>query len=153
MGSQKAGRERERERLGEGKGRGRRGGGGGGRAPRPLSRPRVLGTVVPGQPLDRADEFAWVRRGSDAELATNLAQASTDLRCLLTQNRVDDKAQAILFKAKINTIAKFSASFTSEDDLREVLKDDSLRLATISRLTGICATSMKMASLSVLLPC
>ena len=49
---------------------------------------------------------------SDAELATNLAKGSTDLRYLLTQNRVDDiKAQAILFKAGVDTIAKFSASF------------------------------------------
>ena len=61
---------------------------------------------------------------SDAELAANLAKGSTDLRYLLTQNRVDDKAQAILFKAGVDTIAKFSASFTSEDDLRGVLKDD-----------------------------
>ena len=44
---------------------------------------------------------------SDAELAANLAKGSTDLRYLLTQNRVDDKAQAILFKAGVDTIAKF----------------------------------------------
>ena len=61
---------------------------------------------------------------SETELAADLARGSADLRYLLTQNRVKEDAQATLFKAGVDTVAKFLASFTSEDDLRGVLKRD-----------------------------
>ena len=57
---------------------------------------------------------------TNADLSANLPKGSAALRYLLAQSRVGDSAQAILFKAGVDTVAKFSASFTSEDDLRKV---------------------------------
>ena len=52
-----------------------------------------------------------------------LAKGTADLRYLLTQHRVEDKAQSVLFKSGTGTVAKFSASFTSEEeeDIKTVL--------------------------------
>ena len=60
----------------------------------------------------------------DAVDPADLARGSTDFRYLLTQNRVPDKFEVTLFQAGIDTIAKFSASFKDEADLKSVLAKD-----------------------------
>ena len=69
----------------------------------------------------------WGRAGTmagDAVDPADLAKGSTDFRYLLTQNRVPEKFQVTLFRAGIDTVAKFSASFKDEADLKSVLAKD-----------------------------
>ena len=47
---------------------------------------------------------------------------SSDLRFLLSSHNVDELSQAKLFKNGIDTLAKFAAFVTSEDELTKVLK-------------------------------
>ena len=67
-----------------------------------------------------------------------LAKGSADLRYLLTQHRVTDTAQATLFEAGIDTVAKFSASFSGESDLKDVLARD----FSIDPTTGLQARAL-----------
>ena len=57
---------------------------------------------------------------------------------LLTQHRVTDTAQATLFEAGIDTVAKFSASFSGESDLKDVLARD----FSIDPTTGLQARAL-----------
>ena len=52
----------------------------------------------------------------------SLAMGSSDLRFLLSSHNVDELSQAKLFENGIDTLAKFAAFVTSEDELTKVLK-------------------------------
>ena len=52
----------------------------------------------------------------------SLAIGSSDLRFLLSSHNVDELSQAKLFENGIDTLAKFAAFVTSEDELTKVLK-------------------------------
>ena len=52
----------------------------------------------------------------------SLAIGSSDLRFLLSSHNVDEPSQAKLFENGIDTLAKFAAFVTSEDELTKVLK-------------------------------
>ena len=52
----------------------------------------------------------------------SLAIGSSDLRYLLSSHNVDELSQAKLFENGIDTLAKFAAFVTSEDELTKVLK-------------------------------
>ena len=52
----------------------------------------------------------------------SLAMGSSDLRFLLSSHNVDELSQAKLFENGIDTLAKFAAFVTSEDQLAKVLK-------------------------------
>ena len=51
-----------------------------------------------------------------------LAIGSSDLRFLLSSHNVDELSQAKLFENGIDTLAKFAAFVTSEEELTKVLK-------------------------------
>ena len=51
-----------------------------------------------------------------------LAMGSSDLRFLLSSHNVDELSQAKLFENGIDTLAKFAAFVTSEEELTQVLK-------------------------------
>ena len=50
-----------------------------------------------------------------------MRSAATDLRFLLARNDVSEAIQLELYRQKVNTVAKFSTFFRSEDDLIQVL--------------------------------
>ena len=53
-----------------------------------------------------------------------LAIGSSDIRFLLSSHSVDQLSQAKLFENGIDTLAKFAAFVTSEEELTKVLKSD-----------------------------
>ena len=59
-----------------------------------------------------------------ARRGTHASRVAPDLRYLLAQTRVPNKAQATLFLAGMDSVAKFSASFKDETDLKAVLAKD-----------------------------
>ena len=52
------------------------------------------------------------------------AVANADLLHLLAQNKVSDEIQKTLLDSDVTSVRAFSAMFSSEDDLRAVLKKD-----------------------------
>ena len=57
-----------------------------------------------------------------ADLLESLATGSSDIRFLLSSHSVEELSQARLFEDGIDTLAKFAAFVTSEEELTRVLK-------------------------------
>ena len=57
-----------------------------------------------------------------ADLLESLAIGSSDIRFLLCSNKVEELSQAKLFENGMDTLAKFAAFVTSEEELTRVLK-------------------------------
>ena len=51
-----------------------------------------------------------------------LAKGSSDLRYLLTQHGLQEAHQGELFASGVDTVAKFAAFATTEEDLKDVIK-------------------------------
>ena len=57
----------------------------------------------------------------EADLLNSLAMGSSDLRFLLSSHNVEELSQAKLFENGIDTLAKFAAFVTSEEELTRTL--------------------------------
>ena len=57
----------------------------------------------------------------EADALDSLAMGSSDLRFLLSSHNVEELSQAKLFDNGIDTMAKFAAFVTSEEELTRVL--------------------------------
>ena len=71
--------------------------------------------------LNNSASFAFSTMEEPPEPPESLAMGSSDLRFLLSSHNVDEISQAKLFENGIDTLAKFTAFVTSEEETK-VLK-------------------------------